>query len=215
MPQYSSIRQLLVEGKNDQHVVWALCEQHGIEETFEVIVPSESGSTADGIDALLVGIPGRLKQPDFEVLGIVVDADENIQGRWESVMNRLDESGYQNLPDIPASGGFISSPSDMPKVGVWLMPNNRLTGILEDFVAYLIPNDDQLKPITQKYVESVEEKGLNNYPAQQSSKAFIHSWLACQETPGMPMGQAITAHALNYNADLANNFVDWLNQLFS
>jgi hypothetical protein len=34
-------QQLLVEGKNDQHVIWALCEQYQLPETFSVEVPLE------------------------------------------------------------------------------------------------------------------------------------------------------------------------------
>jgi len=214
MPKYSNIRQLLVEGNNDQHVIWALCGQHNVNQTFEVVAPSDLGGVADGIDSLLTGIPERLKQSDFEVLGIVVDADENLQGRWESVRNRLIEGGYQDLPNQPVSDGIIVSPEDMPRVGVWLMPNNQLTGMLEDFVAYLIPDEDQLSPITQQYIDTVENGSLNNYSPQHSSKAFIHAWLACQQNPGMPMGQAITAHVLNFNMPLANKFVEWLNELF-
>ena len=30
-------QQLLVEGKNDRHVIWALCEQYQLPETFSVL----------------------------------------------------------------------------------------------------------------------------------------------------------------------------------
>jgi hypothetical protein len=34
MPKRPKPRQLLVEGKNDRHVIWALCNQYQLPETF-------------------------------------------------------------------------------------------------------------------------------------------------------------------------------------
>ncbi|MEC4880603.1 MAG: DUF3226 domain-containing protein [Scytonema sp. PMC 1070.18] len=39
-PPQSKPQQLLVEGKNDRHVIWALCERHQLPDTFSVEVPS-------------------------------------------------------------------------------------------------------------------------------------------------------------------------------
>jgi hypothetical protein len=47
------------------------------------------------------------------------------------------------------------------------------------------------------------------------AKALIHTWLAWQKEPGQPMGQAITAKALQSDTAIAAKFVDWLNQLFN
>lgn len=43
-------KKLLVEGNDDQHVVWSLCERYNINENFDVI---DSG----GFSALLQQIP--------------------------------------------------------------------------------------------------------------------------------------------------------------
>lgn len=188
---------------------------HDIQESFEVVVPSDLDDSADGIDAVMRGIPVRLKQPDFEALGILVDANENLQGRWESIINRLRNEGYHTLPNTPVVGGLILDQQEKPKVGAWLMPNNQSSGILEDFVRYLIPVNDLIVPKANQYVQSVEIDELNDYPNQHHSKAVVHAWLACQENPGMPMGQAITARVLLHNTSLAEDFVDWLQRLFT
>ncbi len=78
-PPQSKPQQLLVEGKNDRHVIWALCKQHQIPETFSVEVPLvEDGQ---GINAVLAEIPVRLKQENLLTLGIVIDA-ELLQPRY-------------------------------------------------------------------------------------------------------------------------------------
>jgi len=50
-PPQPKPQQLLVEGKNDPHVIWALCAQYQLPETFSVEVPEEGGT--EGVEALL------------------------------------------------------------------------------------------------------------------------------------------------------------------
>ena len=211
-PPKSKPQQLLVEGKNDFHVISALCGQHQLPETFSIEVPQQEGT--EGIEALLSGLSARLKKPDLQTLGIVVDADQNLLARWQSIGDRLSASGYQNIPKIPPPEGWIYAPSDLRKIGVWLMPNNQIPGMLEDFVAHLIPSDDTLYPKAESILQEIETAAINRYTSIHHPKALIHTWLAWQETPGMPMGQAITAQVLSYNATIAIAFIDWLTQLF-
>jgi len=204
---------LLVEGKNDQHVIWALCEQYNLPETFSVEVPGKEIDRG-GIDAILESLKLRIKQPKLQTLGIVVDADQDLLARWQAVRNRLMESGYQTIPKVPSPDGGVYTQPDKPKIGVWLMPDNQLPGMLEDFVAHLIPSDDSLRPKAETILDEIEQLELNRYTPIHHPKALIHTWLAWQETPGMPMGQAITAQVLSYNAEIANKFVEWLKRLF-
>jgi hypothetical protein len=212
MPKKPKPRQLLVEGKNDRHVIWALCNQYQLPETFSVEVPEEDGT--EGIEALLAGLPARLDEPKLQTLGIVVDADQDLAARWQAVRDRLIASGYQHVPKVPPAEGWIDAPPDRPRVGVWLMPDNQLPGMLEDFVARLMPRDDALRPKAEAILQEIELAGLNRYTSVHRPKALIHTWLAWQETPGMPMGQAITARVLRYDCAIALNFVEWLQRLF-
>ncbi len=47
-------QRLVVEGPDDQHVIWALCQQHDVTETFSVET-TKSG----GVEALLESIKVR------------------------------------------------------------------------------------------------------------------------------------------------------------
>ena len=204
--------ELLVEGKNDKHVIWALCKKHQVQKTFSV---KEPGEDEGGVDALLNSIAVRLKQSNLKALGIVLDADQAIENRWNAVCERLMQAGYSNLPDSPDPNGSIIELDQMPRVGIWIMPNNHLPGMLEDFVTELIPEDDALAPKAKNILLEIENENLNRYSSLHHQKAFIHTWLAWQETPGQPMGLAITAQALKHNQPLAQSFVDWLNRLFA
>ncbi len=58
-------RVLLVEGQDDQHVLWALFKAHSVPESFGVTRPKGDG----GIDELFDTIPIHLKASELERLG--------------------------------------------------------------------------------------------------------------------------------------------------
>ncbi len=72
-------QKLVVEGPDDQHVIWALCQQHSVAETFSV------ETTKSGVEALLESIKVRLMEPGLRTLGLVLDADENLERRWRAI----------------------------------------------------------------------------------------------------------------------------------
>ncbi len=209
MSANKQIAKLLIEGPNDRHVIKALCKQHHID-TEEIFAFKSS----NGIEALMESISPHLKTPRLSTLGIVLDADQNIEARWHSVMNRLQEAGYADLPETPQADGTIIVDDEKPTVGIWVMPNNQLPGILENFIADLIPDGDELAAKAETILQEIEQARLNKYSSVKHPKAFIHTWLAWQKNPGQPMGLAITAHSLNHNAPLANSFIQWLQRLF-
>ena len=202
-------QQLLVEGNSDKRVIEALCKQHQISDLFSFTFPTQGG-----IENLIATLPRKLKEENLETLGIVVDADLDLAARWQAVTNKLKEFGYQNIPQIPVRTNWIDVQPELPKIGVWVMPNNELPGMLEDFVAYLIPAEDMLKYKAIAILNEIEREQLNFYSLTHRQKAFIHTWLAWQSKPGMPMGQAITAKALSDDSAIANIFIAWLNNLF-
>lgn len=205
-------KKLLVEGKNDQHVIWALCNQYQLPKTFSVEVAEEDGTAS--IETLLAGLPARLDEQNLQTLGIVVDADSDLAARWQAIRDKLMKSRYENIPQMPPAEGWVYAVPDLTKVGVWLMPNNQLSEMLENFVAQLIPFDDVLHPKAEAVLQEIEHECLNCYASIHRPKALIHTWLAWQKTPGMPMGQAITAQVLSHDSPLALTFVEWLQRLF-
>ncbi len=105
--------ELLVEGVNDRHVVWALCKLYDIPKTFSVEVPKDGG-----VEALLKSIQIRLKISNLKTLGIMLDADQNIESRWASLCAKLGQVGYTDLPKEPDESGTIIECEKMPRVGV-------------------------------------------------------------------------------------------------
>lgn len=199
-------KKLLVEGNDDKHVIWALCKLFNVNETFDVVDCEE-------IDNLFDQIPVRLKQPGIETIGIIIDADSDLQLRWKNLKQLLNAQGFV-LPEILPESGLILSELGRVTIGVWIMPNNNLNGMLEDFINFLIPLDDTLFPIIIENLNEIENKQLNKYKLIHKSKAIVHSWLSVQEDPGTPMGLSITKRYLTTDDEICKTFIAWLNNLY-
>ena len=200
---------LMVEGPDDAHVVKHICGRRALGE-IECIKPY------GGKDALIDGIGVRLKESDIGALGIILDADTDLHARWHSVAAHLLAAGYGNVPTRPEPDGtIIDSPANslLPRVGVWLMPDNKLPGILEDFLTFLIPDGDDLLTHADQAIASIPE-GQRRFSDTKVAKARIHTWLAWQDEPGKPFGQAISARYLDPHMPAANVFASWLERTF-
>lgn len=200
---------LLVEGKDDLHVFSNIFKNNGVNECFEIV-------DKEGIDKLLGSLPILIKT-DVQAIGIIVDADENINSRWGQLSTILIDSGYEVPKTIPKQGLIIDPPNEngLPKVGVWIMPDNNQDGSLEDFVKQLIPDEDKLLPYVDKSLDEIEGLELNKYKIRtKRTKARIHTWLSWQEDPGTPMGLAITKKYLIPKNKLCMSFLSWIRTLF-
>jgi len=199
---------LLVEGRDDEHVVKSICGHFKLGEIKNI-------REQKGIGRLLTGLPIYLKESDVSALGIIVDADNDRISRWQSVAAHLKKSGYCGISDGPDKEGTIimppAGPKQRPKIGVWVMPDNQSNGYLEDFLRRLINPDESLYSYAKNVVEKLPEKRFNDV---HTSKAIMHSWLAWQKEPGKPFGQSITAGYLDADLSPAPTFAQWLQRLF-
>ena len=201
---------LMVEGTDDEHVLKHICGNYGIPRLDEV-------EAHEGVDHLLESIPVQFNLNDEEgdVVGIVIDADSDLNARWQSLRDIFARAGYPNVPNQPdPNGTILEAPSGtlLPKAGVWLMPDNKTPGILEDFLRFLVPDrQSALFAHAERSVATVPER---RFSQNDTPKAVIHTWLAWQEEPGRPYGTAITARFLDSQLPQARPLADWLGRLF-
>ena len=135
----SEERVLLVEGQDDEHVVRHLRRSDSQMPTFCI-------RTKGGVDDLLRGVRGEILAEERTAVGILVDANDDWEARWQAVTDRIRMANMEP-PSSPDPGGTIIEGS--PRVGIWLMPDNESPGELEDFVAKMIPCDDAVWPLSQ------------------------------------------------------------------
>ncbi|NOQ63011.1 MAG: hypothetical protein GQ582_00685 [Methyloprofundus sp.] len=201
---------LLTEGQNDCHVISHLCKLHQVPHNFGLYDCESDEKAIKKLRALIAGSDKK------EVIGIVLDADNpSLAAKWDAVSDRLSKEGYK-LPDQPNNKGTIitadKNPEENPKIGIWLMPDNNVNGMLEDFCRGLV--GDSAMTFAEDCVKKAQDQGVSTFKNNHHSKAVIHTFLAWQDEPGMPLGQAITAHALDGNKPIAKDFVNFLSILF-
>ena len=202
---------LLVEGTDDEHVLKHICGNRGIPLLDEV---ENCGSVEKLIENLGVRLPLLIQEGD--AIGVVIDADTDISARWQSIRDRITDFGYQNVSDQPDPDGTILDPPAgtlLPRLGVWIMPNNQTSGILEDFLRFLVPQPNILFDHAKASVAAIPE-GERRFKQLDERKAVIHTWLAWQEEPGRPFGTAISACFLDPNVPEVDVLADWLKRLF-
>ena len=203
-------RILLVESPDDVHVVKHICGNREIPKLDE-IKPHKS------VEAVVESLPVRLKASEQgDIIGVILDADTSLSSRWHSIRDRLIDLGYPDVPDNPVTGGtIVDAPPDsiLPRMGVWLMPDNQHPGKLEDFLRFLIPAPSALFDHVTASVSTIPE-GCRLFKESDEIKAVIHTWLAWQERPGKPFGTAITAQYLDPTVPQVDVLASWLRRLF-
>ena len=196
-------RVLLVEGPSDKHVVWHIWRRHAAKTPFCTV---QKG----GVDNLLAGIVTELKAPGRQALGILLDANTDPAGRWDAVKEELAQVNIPLPERLSPSGAIIDS---RPRVGVWLMPDNRSPGELEDFVVKMIPAGDPVLPLSERYIAGIPP-AARKFSEKKKLRAQLYAWLAAQADPRL-MGAVIRAGDLEVDGALCQEFVAWLTRLFS
>lgn len=202
-------RILLVEGANDKHVILAIQGRRELR-----ILDKDEIIDCKDCEQLLSGFPVRLNESDISRLGVVIDADVSLPSRWSELRKTLTAAGYSAVPTLPSEQGTVIEPpveSILPRVGIWLMPDNRNSGILEDFLRFLVPEDCRLFTHAQTVMANLPEK---RFSPVAETKALIHTWLAWQKDPGRPLGQSITAKFMDAGVPQVDTFIEWLRRLF-
>lgn len=200
---------LLVEGVNDKHVINNLLKAHDIENIITI-------RDKEGISNILATLKTEV-DANQDFLGIVVDANSSLDSRWQSLANRL-RDGEIDYPKVPAepveSGLILERQGFLPKLGVWVMPNNKLVGKIENFIRLLVSEEkENLWQIVENVVSEIPDNE-KLFADKDIIKAQVHTFLAWQDEPGRPMGESITRRYFQTDAPDALNFVEWIRKLF-
>lgn len=210
---------LLVEGEQDKRVIPYLIEENGIPwgNTKNPIVFIEAyGGDSNLLDPLVIST--ELKARDRQALGLIVDADDNLLGRWQGVRHIC----LQSMPDLPETlpaTGLIHTAPNGVRFGVWIMPDNQQRGMLETFLAELLPEEKSggektvLWDYAQQVVQQAKTKGAP-FGDTHFDKANIYTWLAWQKPPGRQLHEAVKEHILTPCHPKAQVFLNWFQSLY-
>ena len=202
---------LIVEGIDDRGSVIGLMKNYIPWEKPWPVLIKEAGGASDVLKPALLST--QLKEHGVRIVGIMLDADTNPTGRYQSIRNTCSRFFFTLPETLPTEGGIAQNAGGM-RVGIWIMPNNAAEGYIETFLRVLVP--DKEEPIWKHAVDSVESaKALGaQCPDKDIPKANLFTWLAWQSVPGQQPGIALTKHILNPHSPHAASFVKWFRELY-
>jgi hypothetical protein len=197
---------LLTEGKSDALVANHLADWHGLPDYYDF-------GAYEGCEQLLEALPVRLKESGRQRVAVVVDANGDPAARWQALHDRVAPLGYAPPPNSEAGGVVLAAPAGLPRLGLWLMPDNGSPGMLEDLLLSLIRPGDTLLPHARTAVAGVPVV-VGRFKDAHATKAIAFTWLAWRDAPGSSFGPAIKSGAFDANAPAATALIAWLRRVF-
>jgi hypothetical protein len=212
---------LLVEGSSDLNAVVQLVR------LVRKAEPSFVAFDCKNDDGVLDQLSARLVQPHpaQKIVGLILDSDidgstekDAVQRRCAQLKNRL--GADYGFPDEFPEEGLIIDPrpgrraiGTLPRIGAWLMPNNKAFGMFEDLL--LDSLGDHEKTYTSSVVNQAKTDKVATFQPSHLSKAVVRTYMAWQEPPDLPhLSFAIRqGHFQNIEIGCAQ-FLGWLERLF-
>jgi hypothetical protein len=169
-------RLLIGEGQDEVFFFEAMLAHHGV---ADVHVEQYAGK-----GKLSVHLRDLVNRPGWQgvaALAVTRDADADAAQAFASVSSSLAASG---LPGPPAAGQVAVGP---PRVGVFLLPDNRRAGMLEDLCWEAVQTDGAALCVDD-YLRCVAQRAARQ--PNVLAKARIHAWLTSHRESGLRLGEA-------------------------
>lgn len=198
---------LLVEGDSDKHAFIHIAMTRPDISDFEIRV-------CKGVDRMIEQLGLVALEENIIALGIAIDANDSPASRWDRIVDELSRVGIR-LPELPEHDGtIIESEGHLPRIGVWILPDNCSEGELEDLITRMIHRDDAIWPLANSYVDGIPtiERPFRS-TSTKINKAKVYAWLATRKKPGL-IGKAIGSEALDTSVDDIRVLSGWLVRLF-
>jgi hypothetical protein len=219
---------LLVEGEDDRGFFEQVCKTLQLNPKIEVAPPKDYQD--DYEENLRNGKQGALKLLDnllpelldeeaiTKRLAIIIDADYKTanglgyQKTLAQIFDIANEYGF-NLSENQNNGLIFKHEGDAINFGVWIMPNNKDEGMLEDFIKNCIHNEEQV--LFNHASDTVNKLSDKKFKDHHYSKAEIATWLAWQKIPSHGLYIAIKDKLLDNDNRLFQQLGDWLKYVYS
>ena len=119
-------RLFLLEGKTDEIIVRSVLDI--------LIIQNVQFDACIGIENLLKDLPALIKKSDMRSIGIVVDANNSLEQRRESIRDKLIRSDLEiELPKTSCHCGTVQEFGDQV-ISIWVVPDNQKSSVLENFL---------------------------------------------------------------------------------
>lgn len=196
---------LLVEGKDEEKFFHAFCTFKGIEDIEIIQLGGKSG-----FKSTFPAVLNFRGIEDVTSIGFVQDADNSKDAAITSLCALLHNNG---LPKPEGHGQF--SQKDGRRYGIFIMPGNRDSGMLENLVLDSV-DDHPAKIESEKYIDQLKtalsENEEYNFPKNEP-KARLFAFLAGLEKYKPSIGIASEAQVFNFNSPHFDDINSFLNAM--
>jgi len=206
---------LLVEGQDEKRLIPEVVER-ALGRAWE---PSKGVHLAEivpcgSVEALLESLRVKWQEPGRQIVGVIVDCDDDLEARWQALRARASAALNAALPNAIPAEGLVAEVGEGRAFGVWIMPDNTSIGMLESFLQHLRPQQNQA--LLDHAKRSVEESSRLGAPWKgvHRDKAEIHTWLSWQDPPGRQLHQAVQQGMLDVSQPLSKKFAEWFERLY-
>ena len=175
--QLTGNKLLLAEGKEDRQFIDALLKHFGV---TGVQVEEYGGKT--NLGRYLRELPLRPGFATVTSIGITRDADASVVSARDSVGTAVREAGL--------AAAHLGTDQPTPRVAVFLMPNNRDAGMLEDACLQSVEDDPAMSCVAEFFACVLTRVGRE---PNNRSKARVHAWLATHPKADKRLGEAAEA----------------------
>lgn len=231
---------LLVEGEVDGYFIHSLLKAHNLL-WLGIEVEPKGGVNNLRRSLLNSDYIEDIRDGHINRFGIVADADSLAQdqkagfnGRWskfiEDLTPTMNDLGM-TIPTIKSLNGEVFYKADDSKadvrIGLWLMPNHKQDGCLEDFVLEstnldlpLLPGHPKNQRMLKQYADgcwqALDRENLKSFKDYHHSKASAYTWLAWQTKPTQFLSGVIEAGLLDLDKpdSYVRAFKDWIERCF-
>jgi hypothetical protein len=159
-----------------------------------------------GKDQFKIKMPTLQKTTGFnnlDAIGIIRDADENFESAFESIKGVFEKMGIQ----VPARPGQFSD--GVPKVGIFIMPDNANKGMLENLCLNTV-KDDQAMECVDQFINCAKE--LKKQP-KNAAKTKAQAYLALMPEIANSVGRGAQKGYWNFNSRELIPLINFINQL--
>ncbi|MEN2472867.1 DUF3226 domain-containing protein [Burkholderia sp. GS2Y] len=217
-----ALRILLVEGRSDEDFYNEICGKKGLNINVKVAPPKGLGggfNNKEGVFNFLPTLLDQLADGRVERLAVVVDADYQsehglgYQRTLDRVAGIVGGYGFTPVRRQNIAGTLFKSADGFHDLGLWVMPNNRNDGMLEDWIkSGIAAAEHDLMKDAESATAGLEKP---RFKPIHRTKADVATWLAWQAAPGRGLGSVINADLLDLQSAQYTQFAGWLSHVFA
>ncbi|MDR2891779.1 MAG: hypothetical protein LBV80_01655 [Deltaproteobacteria bacterium] len=194
---------IIVEGRDDALFFEKILYDMGYDETNAIIIMS------DGKDKLLNLCRGVLKGRAFinggsiKNIAIFFDADDDIDASF-SAISKCFTNNFENMKIIK---GKICESFNGGRFGIYMLPDNKSSGALEDICIELIKGEQEL---AESYLKCCEL----DIPNSDKKKRFLQIYLATKPHLCRGVGMGFKRGAIPTNDKILGGIKEFIQDVF-